>query len=275
VTGISVVVLSYERPHALAVLLQTLIEQELDGLALELIVWNNSPRVQLARAPDTPVARLLARFDDVKVIDSGHNWETRVRYALGLLARHETVFFIDDDLAPADTRLVRDMYEVLHRLNPVDVVSCWTALWTEWNDNALTQVRMGFLRPGPAELTECDHFGPGICMFRREILRHPAIAGLLSEAGQADSQWFPWLTSMKLGTRKYYMPSYGRMQRHPEFRHAALADRPGSRAAKHAAYKRMWQEGYEPVLARQHDRLPGSSPELRAAATLPLETDPW
>ena len=68
--------------------------------------------------------------------------------------------------------LVRRMAETLGGLGPNDIVSCWTALWTEWNDAQLTKVRMGFLYPQTTGLTECDYVGPGVSMFNKRILYH-------------------------------------------------------------------------------------------------------
>jgi hypothetical protein len=273
--GISVVILSFERLRALATLLRALLTQDLGGLGLEVFVWNNSQRVRLDASDDSEVGELLRQIPDVKIFNSSHNWLCRVRYTLATLARYETILFIDDDLAPTDPRLVRDMHDALGRLRPVDIVSCWTALWTEWTDAALTKVRMGFTRPQPTELTECDYIGPGICMFRKRILFHSGILDLPPESWRSDSSWFPWVTAMELGTRKYYVPSYARISIHEEHRHAGLGDSPGFRTELYAAYKRMWKRGYAPVLRRVRDQpFADSTPEMRAASSLRSETDP-
>jgi hypothetical protein len=274
--GVSVVVLSYERLTALHTLLRGLLAQELGGLRLELLLCNNSRSVHLEAFVSTGLGRLLSEFPDAKIFNSSHNWFCRVRYALATLARYDTIFFIDDDLSPTDAHLVRDMYDALGRLRPVDIVSCWTALWTEWNDRSLTTVRMGFTSPEPAELTECDYAGPGICMFRKRILLHPAMLDPGPEHLRSDSGWFPWVSAMELGSRKYYLPTHGRLRVHPEHQHAALGHAPGFRAELYAAYKRMWKRGYRPVLGRTGEqRVPDGSPERRAAESLPTETDLW
>lgn len=274
--GISVVILSYERLVALHLLLRNLLAQDLGGLRLELLLCNNSPNVHLETFPSTGLGRLLSEFPDVKIFNSSHNWLCRIRYTLATLARYETIFFIDDDLSPTDSRLVRDLYDALGGLRPVDIVSCWTALWTEWNDRSLTKVRMGFTSPAPTELTECDDVGPGICMFRKRILFHPGILDLGPEHLRSDSSWFPWVTAMELGSRKYYLPTHGRLRVHAQHRHAALGNTPGFRTELYSAYKRMWKRGYLPVLGRTGDhRAPEGSPERRAARSLPSETDFW
>lgn len=274
--GISIVVLSYERLGALAALLRGLLAQDLGGTPTELIVCNNSTRVRLDAAADSEAGELLSRFPDVKVFNSSHNWLCRVRYVLATLARYDTIFFIDDDLAPADSLLVRDMYAALGELGPLDILSCWTALWTEWNDHSLTKVRMGFTRPEPLERTECDYVGPGISMFDKRILLHPAVLDQPPERHFSDSSWFPWVTAMELGSRKYYFPSYGRLRIHEQHRHAALGELPGFRARLYATYKEMWRRGYTPVLGRAvKPGLADDSPEARAARSLPRETDPW
>ena len=274
--GISVVILSYERLGALAVLLRSLLEQQLGGLAIEVLLWNNSPAVRLDRSDDTELGKLLRELPDVKVFNSSHNWLCRIRYTLATLARYDTIFFIDDDLSPADPFLVRHLYDALAKLGPLDIVSCWTALWTAWDEKTLTKVRMGFKYPAPAEVTECDYAGPGICMFDKRILLHPSILDLPPERQRSDSAWFPWVTAMELGTRKYYVPTHGRVVIHPESRHAALALVPGFRGEQYAAYKEMWKRGYEPVLSRIRRRPDAEeTPEMRAARSLPAETDLW
>ncbi|MEO8602759.1 MAG: hypothetical protein ABI629_09300 [bacterium] len=274
--GISVVVLSYERLEALAVLLRALSEQQLGGLGLELLLCNNSRAVHLAPGNGSEVGDLLAALPDAKVFNSNHNWLCRVRYSLATLARYETVCFIDDDLAPADAHVLRDLYDALGGLRPVDIVSAWTALWTAWDDAALTKVRMGFTRPAPTQLTECDYVGPGLCMFDRRILFAPGLLDLPPEALRSDSSWFPWVTSMTLGTRKYYVPSYGRWRRHAQHTHAALMDGAGFRTELYSAYKQAWKRGYQPVLSRLgDDPRVDASPERWAARHLTAETDRW
>ena len=274
--GISIVVLSYERLVALAELLRSLLGQQLGGLPIELLVCNNSQNVRLEASPGSELGEILSAFPDVKVFNSSHNWLCRIRYTLATLGRYDTIFFIDDDLAPTDSRLVREMYDALAGLAPFDIISCWTALWTEWNDRSLTKVRMGFKKPEPAELTECDYVGPGICMFAKRILFESSILDLPPEHFRSDSSWFPWLTAMKLGTRKYYFPSYGRLRVHAEHEHAALDLSPGFRTELYAAYKRMWKRGYQPVLSRLADEpLAEASPAMRAARSLPSETSLW
>ena len=46
-------------------------------------------------------------------------------------------------------------------------------------------------------------------MFDKRILFHPALQNLPPEFHRSDSTWFPWLTAMELGSRKYYLPSFG------------------------------------------------------------------
>jgi hypothetical protein len=275
-SGISIVVLSYERLGALSVLLRALLEQSLGGLPFELLLCNNSARVHLEPSTGSELGRLLSEVPDLKIFNSSHNWLTRIRYTIATLSRYETIFFIDDDLSPTDPFLIRDMYVALSALRPVDIVSCWTTLWTEWNDRFLTRVRMGFTRPEPTELTECDTVGPGICMFRKRILFHPEILDPPPNQLRSDSSWFPYVTAMELGSRKYYLPTHARLQRHDEHVHASLSRTPGFQADLHATFKHMWKRGYRPVLSRiQDEPFAEGSPEMRAARSLPPLTEYW
>ena len=273
--GISIVILSHNRPGALKAVLEGLLRQDLGGREIELILCNNSPSVTLRSTRWSSLGRVLRRFDDLKIFNSSHNWLCRVRYTLATLARHDVVLFLDDDLVPVDPVLVRRMAETLAGLGPNDIVSCWTALWTKWDDAELTKVRMGFLYPQTTELTECDYVGPGISMFNKRILYHPAVLTLAEEFPRSDSAWFPWVTSMALGSRKFYVPSFGMLRIHRESTRDALSNLPGFRAGQYAAYKQMWKRGYVPVLATERHQGRSDSPEALAARTLRLEIDAW
>lgn len=274
-SGVSIVVLSYQRLGALRALLESLLQQDRAGFEIELIVCNNSPAVQLRPSVFSGLGRLFRRFPDVKVFNSSHNWLCRIRYTLATLARHDVVLFLDDDLIPVDPEFLRRMLGVFGTLGPNDILSCWTALWTRWDDTHLTKVRMGFLFPQTTELTECDYVGPGVSMFSKRILFHPAMLDLPEESHRSDSAWFPWVPAMELGSRKFYMPSYGMLRVHPESSRDALSNLPGFRAGQYAAYKRIWKRGYVPVLATERHQGRTDSPEARAARTLRTETDEW
>jgi len=274
-TGVSIVILSYERLGALRALLEGLLAQDLTGLEIELLVCNNSSAVRLRTSPFITLGRLLGRFPDLKIFNSSHNWLCRVRYTVATLARHDLILFLDDDLIPVHPRLIRQMVDLQTTLRPNDILSCWTALWTRWDDTHLTKVRMGFLYPQTTEVTECDYVGPGVCMFNKQILFHPAILNLPEEFHRSDSAWFPWLTAMELGSRKFYLPSYGMLRVHPESMRSALASLPGFRDGQYAAYKRMWKRGYTPVLATERHQGRTDTPEARAAQSLRTETDAW
>lgn len=273
--GVSIVVLSHERLGALRALLESLLRQDTGGIPIELIVCNNSPSVELRASVFSRLGRLFRRFPDVKIFNSSHNWLCRIRYTLATLARHDVILFLDDDLIPVDPGFVRKMAETLGTLGPNDILSCWTALWTRWDETHLTKVRMGFLYPQTTVLTECDYVGPGVSMFNKRILFHPGLLDLAEEFHRSDSAWFPWVTTMELGSRKFYMPSYGMLRRHTEHTVKPLSDLPGFRAGQYAAYKTMWKRGYVPVLATERHQGRDDSPEALAARTLRPQVDAW
>ena len=141
--GCTVIVISYDRPRALDSLLRGLSAQRLDNVAMELIVCNNAEDVQLSLSQDTTTGRLM-RLPDVKIVNSSHNWLCRVRYPMATLARYDTIIFIDDDVVINDDQFVKYMYDAFATVRPIDILSCWTALWTEWNDDHLKKVRMNW-----------------------------------------------------------------------------------------------------------------------------------
>jgi hypothetical protein len=243
---------------------------------MELMICNNAAQVRLTRSRLTATGRLLRLFPDLKIMNSSHNWLCRVRYPLTALAKYNTIIFIDDDMVIKDEYFLKYMYESFTRVRSIDILSCWTALWTAWNEDHLKKVRMNFSRPAPEVMIECDYIGPGLCIFDRRILIDSGLLALPAEFHRSDSTWFPWLTAMKLGTRKYYLPSHGRVEFHPQNQRHALMQAQGFRPDMYARYKTIWKRGYVPVLERK-----GSEPdfeqslEAQAARSLPVETDPW
>lgn len=270
------IVISYDRPDALRTLLHGLAAQRLDDIRMELIICNNAKQVWLKQSPWTRVGRLLRQFPDVKIVNSSHNWLCRVRYPLTGLAQYDTIVFIDDDVIIKDERFLKYMYDSFASVRPIDILSCWTALWTEWSDNDLKKVRMNFRRAEPDSMVECDYVGPGLCIFDRRILIDSGLFVLPSEFHRSDSTWFPWLTSMRIGTRKYYLPSYGRLDFHEQNQRHSLMKAPGFRPGMYSLYKTIWKRGYVPVLERKRSEPDFErSPEVHAALNLPVETDPW
>lgn len=274
--GFTVIVLTYDRPRSFRSLLQGLVAQRLDGSQMELIVCNNAPGSRLSASPWTATGRLLRGFSDVKIMNSSHNWLCRVRYPLAMLARNDIIVFIDDDVVINDPGFLGFMLDSFASVRSIDVLSCWTTLWIESNDKVLKQVRMNFEHPEPDAMTECDYAGPGICIFDRRILTEGGLLALSPEFYRSDSMWFPWRTAMNLGTRKYYLPSFGRIEFHPQYRRHALTTSPNFRRDLYATYKRIWQSGYVPVLERMRS-MPDfeRSREAHAARTLRVETERW
>jgi hypothetical protein len=274
--GLTVIVITYDRPRAFRAMLQSLAAQRMDGIPVELLVINNARQTRVALGGWSRTGRLLGRFADVKVLNSSHNWLCRVRYPATALARYDTVAFIDDDVELLDEGFLRSMHDTFATLRPVDILSCWTALWTDWNDQHLKKVRMNFRTPWPTRLTECDYAGPGLCIFDRRILTDSGLLRLAPELQRSDSAWFPWLTAMTVGSRKYYLPSHGRVEFHSQNQRHALMQVPGFRAQMYSAYKAMWMRGYVPVLQRKGAEPDfADSPEAEAARRLPVETDAW
>src|SRR5208337_5155496 len=79
-SGISIIIISYERMRSLAALLRSLLNQNLDGIEIELIICNNSNQSQLGKSFFSRVGRYLTRFKDIKVFNSDYNWRDRIRY---------------------------------------------------------------------------------------------------------------------------------------------------------------------------------------------------
>ena len=276
--GLSLVVLTYNRPAALVSTLEHLMRQDLTGIDLELILWNNSQRQLLRRSVVTKTGRLLGRFDNIKIINSSDNWECRARYGMATVAANDVVMFLDDDILLLDRQFVQYMYRTFLGLRDVDILSCWNRLWVDWTDEHLDSVAVQFSQPTAAELTETDTVGSGISMFNKRILLSPRVMQEVTypRVATAYDLAFPLIAALELGSRSYYLPSYGMLQFHRQWRKGAMMTRPGKNESRLRLHKLLLGDGYTPVLAREEDpEQPHRVYAKRLARTLPVLRQAW
>jgi glycosyltransferase involved in cell wall biosynthesis len=274
--GVTVIVLSYQRMASLMALLTSLLQQELGGLPLELIVCNNSPRMQLKQSRFSSLGRLFSQFANLKIFNSSYNWRCRVRYAIGTLATHDTIMFIDDDITLVDRNFISYMYENFHALRPMDLLSCWNSLWVEWTEDYFTCASLNFMTPEITALTQTDTIGPGICMFNKQILLNARIMDLSRGFPNADDMAFPLIAALEWGSKSYFLPSYNMLEIHYEYNRNSLYEVSGHTQALYAQYNSLLKEGYQPVLSRNlTNSSSGETPEQYAVRLLPAVKYCW
>ena len=66
--GITLIVLSYERQKGLAALLKSILQQKLNGLNIELILCNNSPRVHITMSYFSQILRYGCQIGSLSVV---------------------------------------------------------------------------------------------------------------------------------------------------------------------------------------------------------------
>jgi glycosyltransferase involved in cell wall biosynthesis len=274
--GVTVIVLTYQRPAALAALLRSLLQQELGSLPLEVMVCNNAPGVRLKPSRFSALGRLCRRFADLKIFNSSYNWRCRVRYAVATLAAHDTIMFIDDDITLLDRNFIRYMYENFRTLGSKDLLSCWNTLWVDWNEDNFSCVSLTFETPGITRLTQTDTIGAGICMFNKELLVNARILDLSRGFPKADDMAFPLVAAVEWGSRSYFLPSYRMLEMHYEYNRNPLYTVLGHTTELYAQFKELLNEGYQPVLSRMAAGGVGTgTPEGDAAQRLPAMKYSW
>lgn len=273
--GVTVIVLTYFRPDGLNALLASLAEQNLGDLGLEVIICNNAPGRRLG---GWQFRRRVKALPDVKVLDSSYNWACSLRYAIATMAKYETVLFLDDDFVLLEKDFVQRMYGRFRKLGSKDILSCWTNIWAEWDDTGFSTISLTFLADDAPDVVEVDTVGPGLSMFYRDTILDPEVfAEIMSPPfPKVDDMAFGIVTSMKRGTRKYFMPCYGMLRSHRQTRTKALATRSGRYDDLHAYYKQCLANGFEPLLLCQERERPGEeTPERRLARSLPRQRFQW
>jgi glycosyltransferase involved in cell wall biosynthesis len=264
-SGISIVIISYERMRSLAALLRSLLRQNLDGIETELIICNNSNRSQLGKSFFSSVGRHLTRFKDIKVFNSDYNWRDRIRYSLGTVAKYETLMFLDDDVVLLDPNFVRYMFNNFRKLRPEDILSCWADIWVDWQPENFRVVSLSFYEHDLEELTLVDSCGMGISMLNRRILFNPAIAGMDSIFEQIGDYVFSLMSNMELGTQCYFLPSYKMLKFHRQASKHAICRGDGFYKSVISIFQFLLENGYRPLLEREANRFQDpSSPEAKA-----------
>jgi glycosyltransferase involved in cell wall biosynthesis len=280
INQLSVVVLTHEREAGLTSLLKSLLMQKMAGQKYELILINNSPDSFFSQSANDKLGKLIAQFEDCKVVNNSHNWRTPIRYAMATLASSERVLFLDDDLRLLDEYFLSDMLSSFRELEPTDILSCWNELWLEWGEKHLRSVALDFLTPGIEEMILSDTIGPGIAMFKRSLLLEPTIMDMAMQKNQeqpiVSDMGFPLTASMTSKSHKYYFPAYGRLAFHEEAHKGAIYQIPKRHSDLLNLYKGLKKSGYIPVMD-QLDDLPENQAERVkwAAETLPSKEYPW
>jgi glycosyltransferase involved in cell wall biosynthesis len=274
--GITIVIVSYRRMNALAELLQGLLAQELDDTKVEVIIANNSQKINLRASYFSRLGRLLKQFHQLRIINSSYNWGPGIRYAIATMAQYRTILFFDDDIYPTSPNFVRNMYKTYLKLSEEDILTCWADLWVEWDDSHLSTVSMGFSDQTINQLTEVDYCGTGICMFNKKILLNPEMLEILPEFQFADTAWFPWIPTILYGSRKFFFPAFGMLKFHKEKHKGALHMQKDYEIFIFKARKFMLEHGYLPVLSRlpQNKWVEGSA-EYFASTNIKVVKRPW
>jgi glycosyltransferase involved in cell wall biosynthesis len=275
-SGLTVVILSYERLRALAALLKSLLRQDLHGLGLEVIVCNNSSRVHLRKNVFSRIGRRLSRFPDLKIFNSSFDWHTQARYGLGTMARYDVVLFLDDDIILRDKDFLWYMFETYAKLGPTDMLGCWCDIWLDWSGKTIKGVALSFLNQSLTEVTKVDFCGMGICMFHKRLLFHPIVANMSMGDERVRDYLFPVLVNMQLGTQAYFLPSYKKLKFHRQNSKGAICAKTGFYKAANTLLKTLIDQGYKPLLVREPELFNNSSsPEAKAVRIAPRTELPW
>lgn len=263
--GITVIILSYRRMNSLRVLLKSLHMQHLGDIKLEIILINNSSQRSLRKSSLTRLGRVLNQFEDIKIINSSHNWMVSIRYAMGQLAKYETILYMDDDMYFLDADYLKDMYAAFKSVRPIDILGCWNTLWLAYDNVNLKIASVTLNDAKITQLTETDINGAGCCMFSRELLSNPAIMGITA---RQDDMAFSLQAALEYGSRNYYFPSHQRVAFHHERQLHAIHDLPDKTIEKLNLYRQLWLAGYQPVIERLAEEGKPLPAEIQHATTV-------
>ena len=260
--GLSIIVTSYRRMEALYANLTSLLNQDLRDLPHEIIVVNNAHQVHLRPGRFSKLGRLFRQNPQIIIVNSRHNWKGIARFGMVYLAFFDTVLILDDDFYCLDDQLVMDIYKTLMGLGKYDIVSGWNTIWTHWTETTFQYVNATLWTPELTRLTMTDTCGSGIAMFNKELILNARAQRLLVlRAMPAADMVIGLLSNMLWGGCTYAMPMYKRANFHAEHKKHALHEQPVFLRDRLSLYKRMLNDGYQPVITR--GELREDSPEMQ------------
>ena len=244
--GLSLIILSYNRLNGLQELLKSLEEQNLNDLKLEIIIINNYEKNVLKNN----LSKLVNNFDDIKIIDSSHNYKCQIRYNMATLAKYNTILFIDDDIVLQDKNFLTYMLSNFEKLTDKDILSCWNYLWLDISEKGFSEILINF-KSKIEKIIKTDSCGPGITMFSKKILMNKKILDMTPEFKDADDMGFPIIANLEYGSQIYHLPSYGMLQFHKEYSKESLSKKETRDKAMHQLYKTFIKDGYTPLNKRE------------------------
>jgi hypothetical protein len=146
----------------------------------------------------------------------------------------------------------------------------------DWNEDHFSCVSLTFDTPGITRITQTDTVGPGICMFKKQLLLNDRIMNLSRGFPKADDMAFPLVAALEWGSRSYFLPSYNMLKMHYESSRNSLYTVSGHSDHLYAQFKGLLKEGYQPILSRNTAGSPETeTPEQYAARHLKAVKYSW
>jgi len=243
--GITLVIVSYDRNSTLKLLLKSLLKQK-TNLPLEVYLINNWQGQTIKKSYWSTIGRLLLRFADVNVLNSSTNLGCSIRYSIANYAKYDTILFLDDDIELLSESFIQKMYDFLQSKGSCDIVSSWCATFR------LDEVDYFNTDGSNFEITdhevEVDLAGPGVCMFRKELLVKEVI-DIPENYRDVDNVWFSIVPTLVKSSKKYYFPSKGMLRFVKNHVHAMFA-REDINSLKRQSTKELVSRGYQPIRGR-------------------------
>lgn len=205
--GVTLVVTTYHRKKTLRGLLASVYKQKLD-MPLEVIIVNNYSKHNIRASYFTMLGRIIKKFDDITIFNLTKNIGCSIRYSIASFSKYDTILLLDDDIELISDGFIQEMYESHQKYNTYDISSAWCAAFQEKVDYFDTN---GFNFQNCNTPTEVDLIGPGISLFRKELLQLDVIS-IPDKYRDVDNIWFSIIPSILFGSKKYYFPSTGMLK---------------------------------------------------------------
>jgi len=242
--GITFVIVTYNRKTALRCLIKSILSQELGGINTELLLINNYPKHFIRKSKISPLGRMLSMFENVKIFNSSYNWSSYIRYHIAGLAENDIILMLDDDVILIDNKFISKMYYAfVSKNNDNCIFSSWCAKIKPEKIDYFDTKSFSFEDGAIKEIVEVDLIGPGISMFNKKILIDELV-NIPKKYRIVDNIWFSIMSTVLLGTKKYYFPSHGMVRFHRQHVKSAMYSKTDVIEEKKIALRELISKGY-------------------------------
>ena len=247
--GVSIIIVTYKRNDSLFPVLKSLIKQKTNFPAEIILINNwNEQKIKIP-AFFKFFYKVYSKISRIKVYNLKYNFGCGIRYHFAAHAKYDTIFMLDDDIELISKDYLQRMFDKLNTLSNKCILSSWGQRFKAPKMNYYQTEAFGFIKDDKdINGKEIDLIGPGICMYRKEILS-PELVNIPERYKDVDNVWFSVMCTQLKNVRKIYFSAHQQLKIHAASE--TMAGNEYIANMKNIAVEELTKENYCPVYLKE------------------------